>query len=247
MRKILTVDGFVYNSEERMQECRATTIWNSKLLDEIHIMCENEKYKDFYDGIIHENKICNVFTHITNKSRPSCKDQFDFCNSIASDNDLKFFSNLDTTYCSDITKLDSYDLADTFITFSNRAMRNFNGQYQPMDGDPLDVFNKTLELDMSDNLWQKYEHTGGVWQVAHCGWAWITKKSMPEYNAFLGNPGGENILLHQVRDSGYKVKSAAVICRTFHNHRSDIRTERHSHRVGGAEGKGFINLSECLK
>lgn len=246
MRKILTVDGFVYNSEERMTECRNTILWNSKYFNEIHIMCENEKFKNFYDSIVKNHGKNNIHCHLTNIQRPSCKMQFDFCNSVASDTDLKFFSNLDTTFSEDINKLHSYNLENTFITFSNRAMRNFNGEYRPMEGDPLDIFNKTLELDTSDNLWQKYEHTGGVWQVAHCGWAWISKKNMGEYGAYLGNPGGENLLLHQVRDAGYAVRSAAVICRTFHNHRSDVRTERHQQRVAHAEGKGFINLGECL-
>jgi hypothetical protein len=126
-------------------------------------------------------------------------------------------------------------------------MRNFNNEYKPMDGDPLDVFNKTGYLDMNPKLWNNHQQSGGVWQVAHCGWGWIDKKQMPEYDAFLGNPGGENLLLNQVRDAGYLVRSAAVICRTFHNHRSDIRTERHHQRIASATDKGFITLDECLR
>jgi hypothetical protein len=246
MRKILTVDGFVYNSQERMTECSNTLIWNSNLFDEIHVMCENDLFKNFYQSLIKDKDIKNIKVHLTNKERPTCKDQIDFCNSVADDQDFKFFANLDTTFSEDLSKLKNYNFDQTFITFSNRAMRNHNNTYLPMDGDPLDVFNKTGYLNMDPTLWNNHSKEGGVWQVAHCGWAWIDKKQIPEYNAMLGNPGGENVLLRQVRAAGYKVRSAAVICRTFHNHRSDVRTDRHYNRIGGADGAGFISLDECL-
>lgn len=245
MKKILTVDGFIYNNEERITECKNTFRWNSNLFDAIYIMCEDLNQFAFWTNVVDEYKLFNVYPEITNIQRPSCKQQMDFCNTKGDSNTLRFFANIDTLYTDSINKLKNYNFENTFFTFSNRAMRNYNGEYKPMEGDPLDVFNKTLSLDFTKFDYYSKEKPGPIC-VAHCGWAWIGIKETPEMGAYLGKPGGENRLLRQVRAGGYQVRSAAIICPTYHNHRSDIRTERYNERIDDAWGDGAISANEIL-
>lgn len=245
MKKILTVDGYMYDSDERKIECINTFRWNSKLFDSIYIMCEDTTQFDYWNNIKYAYNLANVITELTGIARPSCKQQMDFCNTKGCDNTLRFFANIDTIFTESINKLDIYDFEDTFFTFSNRAMRNYNGEYKPMEGDPLDVFNKTLYLDITKFDSYTNERPGPIC-VAHCGWAWKGIKITPEMGAYLGNPGGENKLLRQARAGGYQVKSAAIICPTYHNHRSDVRTERHDVRIDHAYGDGEISHHEII-
>ena len=44
MKKILSIDGFRYNSEERLREIKNTLEWNSKFFDVIHVWCQESSH-----------------------------------------------------------------------------------------------------------------------------------------------------------------------------------------------------------
>ena len=245
MKKILTIDGFIYPNEERKLECINTLRWNSNIFDKIFIMAENKNNEDYWNTVINNYKIKNILVKNTDIPHPTCKQQYDFCNQNSTAKDLKFFANIDTIYTKDITKLEKLNLNNKFITFTNRSMRNSGGSYKVEDGDPLDIFNKTLELTSFG--WDSYDKNSSLIRVAHCGWGWKDLKEMPEYGAMLGKPGGENKLLRQVRSCEYQVISAALICPTYHNHRSDVRTERYNERIDYAGGSGEISENEIVE
>ena len=231
MKKILSIDGFRYNSEERLREIKNTLEWNSKFFDVIHVWCqENEDYLKFkeYDS----EKIC---VHNLNRTEMiSMKQLYDFTNEVSNDEDFKFFTNSDTTFGEEIINFECED--NTFLLFTNRSMRDPSiGQspegYKHSDNDGLKMFNTQKILDR--NWFMNDETIRSFVPCAHCGWAWKTKKFIAESGCFLGNQGGENCFLNKIYEAGFKPKSAAIRYPTYHNHRTNERTQRHNHRTYG--------------
>jgi len=241
MRKILSIDGFRYKTEERLNEIKNTLRWNSKFFDIIHVWCQEvldyEKFEEF-----NSEKI--IVHNLSRVDMISMKDLYDFTNEVSTDEDFKFFANSDTTFGEQIMEYDCPD--DWFILFTNRSMRDPQiGQnpeaYQLSKDDGLILFNRDGILDT--NWFQNDESIKPFAISAHCGWSWKTKKEMPKGNCYLGTQGGENCFLNQMISSGFIPKAGVVKYPTFHNHRTNEKTERFQwSRVAGAS----VNQSSYL-
>lgn len=233
-KKILSIDGFRYNSPERLKEVKNTLRWNLQFFDEIHVWCQEEL--DYFAFSDCKNK--KVFLHNLKRTNMiSMRELYDFTNSVSSNNDYKFFANSDTTFGKEIQNYTCEN--DWFVLFTNRAMRNPEiGQtheaYVKSENDGLMLFNRDGILD--PNWFHKDENTLRYNSlVAHCGWSWKTVKQMnSSFDCFLGTRGGENCFLTQILNAGFQPKAGVIKYPTFHNHRTDERTERHSVLTTGA-------------
>jgi hypothetical protein len=235
MKKILSIDGFRYKSEERLNEIKNTLRWNLQFFDEIHIWCQEElDYESFLDCKNNKTFLYNL----KRVSNISMRELYNFTNSVADNNTFKFFANSDTIFGEEINNYECED--NWFILFTNRAMRNPElGQthelgYVKSDNDGLMLFNRDGILDT--NWFHKDETTLKVNStVAHCGWSWKTIKEMnSKFDCFLGTQGGENCFLSQILAAGFEPKAGVIKYPTYHNHRTDERTERHNIGVTGS-------------
>jgi hypothetical protein len=241
-KKILSIDGFRYKSIDRLNEVKNTLRWNLQFFDEIHIWCqESLDYEAFLDC---ENEK-TILHNLNRTNNISMRELYNFTNSVSSPNDYKFFANSDTTFGKEIKNYSCED--EWFILFTNRAMRNPEiGQtheaYVKSENDGLMLFNRDGILD--PNWFHKEENIlRNNSLVAHCGWSWKTIKDMDDsFECYLGTQGGENCFLTQIFNSGFKPKAGVIKYPTFHNHRTDERTERHSIRVNGS----FLSPTDIL-
>jgi len=230
-RKILSVDGFRYKTLERLSEIKNTLKWNSKFFDEIHVWCQEQEDYDAFKEL--ESNL--IILHNLNWTKMiTMKELFDFTNQVSSDSDYKFFANSDTTFGEEIINYDCED--NWFILFTNRSMRDPSiGQthdaYVQSENDGLILFNRDGLLDTNwfqdDNSIRNYAIN------AHCGWSWKTKKIIEESHCLLGTQGGENCFLSNILKTGYKPKAGVIKYPTYHNHRTNERTERFNTRVNG--------------
>lgn len=241
-KKILSIDGFRYKLKERLQEVKNTLMWNIQFFDEIHVWCQEEMdYESFLDCA--SEKI--ILHNLKRESPISMRELYNFTNSVSSPDDYKFFANSDTTFGEEIKNY--FCENDWFILFTNRAMRNPEiGQtheaYIKSENDGLMLFNRDKILD--PNWFHKDENAlRNNSLVAHCGWSWKSVKNINnEFDCFLGTQGGENCFLTQILKSGFQPKAGVIKYPTYHNHRTDERTERHSIFTTGS----FLKPSDIL-
>ena len=232
MKKILSIDGFRYKTKERLDEIKNTLMWNSKFFDTIHIWCqENSDYDAFKEFDSEKIAVHNL----DRENMISMKELYDFTNEVSNDEDYKFFANSDTTFGEEIINYSCED--NWFILFTNRSMRdpiigqNANG-YQLSENDGLILFNKDLIIDKT---WFQDDDSIRNYAVnSHCGWSWKSKKLMGEGNCFLGTQGGENCFLTKIFESGFDPKVGVIKYPTYHNHRTNEKTERFDKIVGGS-------------
>lgn len=232
MKRVLSIDGFRYRTEERLKEIKNTLLWNSKFFDTIHIWCQETAD---YDAFVEFNSE-NIVVHNLNREKMiSMKELYDFTNEVTENDDYKFFANSDTTFGEEIKNYECGD--DWFILFTNRSMRDPNvGQkpeaYKLSENDGLVLFNRDKILDKN---WFQDDSTIKRFAInAHCGWSWKTKKIIEEGDCFLGYRGGENCFLSRVLDAGYSPKSGVLKYPTYHNHRTSEKTERFQVQVYGS-------------
>lgn len=232
MAKIQIVDGFKYQTKERSEEIFNTIKWNSKIFDKIFILCERLDYYEHY-SFLQSNEIRVINTQ--KESLISMQDMFDFINRNSLSEDIKFLSNLDSIYTEQFSNFDVED--DYVYSFTNRSMRNpnVNGgvdhhSYVREENDGLILFNRDGILD--PNWFMGDEEIGGVyWQNAVCGWAWKTVKPLSfNKGCFQCYPQAEQCMMNTFRNSGYKLKSAAIKFPTYHNHGSNEKTENNRQR-----------------
>lgn len=230
-KKVLSVDGFRYKTSERLSEVKNTLKWNSKFFDEIHVWCQEQEDYDSFKEL--QSDV--VILHNLNWGKMiSMKELFDFTNQVSSDSDYKFFANSDTTFGEEILNYNCEE--DWFILFTNRSMRDPSiGQthdaYVQSENDGLVLFNRDGFLDRN---WFQDDNSIRSYAInAHCGWSWKTKKNIEEGDCYLGTQGGENCFLSNILKSGYKPKAGVTKYPTFHNHRTNERTERFNTRVNG--------------
>lgn len=232
MRRILSIDGFRYKTSDRLNEIKNTLRWNSQFFDLIHVWCQEtldyEKFVEFNSD--------KIIVHNLNRGEMiSMKDLFDFTNQVSEDDDYKFFANSDTTFGEEIVNYSCPD--DWFILLTNRSMRDPNIGHKPegyhlSENDGLMLFNRDGILDK--NWFQNDESIGPYAITSHCGWSWKTKKEINEGKCYLGTQGGENCFLTQIFRAAYKPKAGVLKYPTYHNHRTNEKTERFQSWVTGA-------------
>lgn len=241
MKKILGIDGYRYKTQERLNEIHKTLEWNSKIFDRVFVFCETEDdYNSFKQ--YHNDNINVIFL---NSGRISMQKLYTLVNENSEPDDFKFFANSDTVFGEEFKNVEIDD--DVFLLLTNRGMINDEGFYIKSEDDALNLFNQKLILDKNrfdgdDSVRRRLHH-------AMCGWGWKTPKPISgEYECFLGNPGGENCFLREVRKMGFKPKSGAIKYHTYHNHRTDERTDRFLTRTDAGHGEGslYINNGEIL-
>lgn len=240
MRKIQIVDGYKYNTKERMNEIFNTILWNSKIFDKIFIVCEKPEYYNSYKFI--ESDIVEV-VNLNKNEFISIQEMFEFLNTHTSPDDIKFLSNIDSIYTE---KIKTIEVENDFVySFTNRSLRNPNINdgfghisYVRSENDGLVMFNRDNVLDPT--WFEKDEEllSRGAWAIAVCGWAWKTVRPLIYDEAcFQCYPQAEQCMMTTFTNSGYNLKSAAIKFPSFHNHGSDEKTENNyksSHRHHGA-------------
>jgi hypothetical protein len=240
IKKILSIDGFRYKTKERLDEIKNTLMWNSKFFNTIHIWCQENADYDAFKEFESEK----IVVHKLNREKMiSMKELYDFTNEVSNDEDYKFFANSDTTFGEEIINYNCDD--DWFILFTNRSMRDPNiGQapngYQLSENDGLMIFNRDLIIDKT---WFQDDDSIRNYAIsAHCGWSWKSKKIIEESNCYLGTQGGENCFLTKIFESGFNPKAGVIKYPTYHNHRTNEKTERFNIGVRGAN----LNYSDYL-
>lgn len=232
-RKIHNIDGYRYKSAERLSEVKNTLKWNTQWFDEIHVWCQEKlDYEAFKD--MESEK---VILHDLDRLEPiSMQDLYNFANSVSNPEDFKFFANSDTTFG---PKIVDYDCPENyFIIFSNRSMRDPSiGQgpdaYKHSENDGLVLFNRDGVLD--PNWFQNDDSIRPMSLAGHCGWSWKTPKVMNSVSpCYLGTQGGENCFLNYILSSGFDPRLGVVKYPTYHNHRTNERTNRHNTVVYGS-------------
>lgn len=226
VNKVLGLDGFIYPSEKRNNETKNTLLWNARIFNEVMIMCANEEQSEYWEELT--KGLDNVETQITNDHNPTFKFCIEYIGRNFGSDPIKIFANLDTTFTKDIEKLKEKNLENVLFTFTNRCQRRDN---KPLDelGDPLDRFNKTLNLYdiISEDIWPPPgNQSGGKWQSAQCGWGWKTIRNLVDSNCRLGEGGAEGEIISMFESSGYNLRSAALLCPTYHNHKCRDLTDR---------------------
>lgn len=241
MNKIQVVDGYKYKTKERSDEIFNTIKWNSQIFDKIFILCENEEYFNHY--LFLQNDVIRVINTGKNDFI-SMQDMYEFVNINSLPSDIKFISNLDGIYTENFRNLDVEE--DYVYSFTNRSMRNphvndgrDHNSYVRQENDGLILFNRDRILD--PNWFMKDEEImNRYWQNAVCGWAWKTTKPLVyEKKCFQCYPQAEQCMMHTFKNSGYRLKSAAIKFPTYHNHGSNEKTENNKH--GGMGFGGQIN------
>ena len=178
MSKIQILDGFKYNTEKRNDEIFNTIKWNSKIFDRIHILCENSDYYKHYQTL--QSSVIEVI-NLNRDGFVSMQEMVEFINNKSKHDDIKFLSNLDSIFTSQINELDVED--GCVYTFTNRSMRNPNinngighESYIREDNDGLILFNRDNILD--PNWFMKNSELVVYWPNAVCGWVWKEIKEL---------------------------------------------------------------------
>jgi hypothetical protein len=244
MAKIQVVDGFKYSTQERNEEIFNTIRWNTKVFDKIYILCENLQYFEHYFPL--QNDVVRVVNTEKN-SLISMQYMFDFINRNSLPEDIKFISNVDSIYTENFVNFDVED--DYVYSFTNRSMRNPNvndgrdhNSYVREENDGLILFNRDGILDKNWFM-RDEEISTKYWHSAVCGWAWKNIKPLSfEKECFQCYPQAEQCMMHCFRNSGYKLKSAAIKFPTYHNHGSNEKTENNRRSGMGFDG----NINELL-
>jgi hypothetical protein len=239
MKKILGYDGFNYENPIRQKEVYNAIKWNAQFFDKIFIFCKRPLDFDFYNQL--QNEV--IETKPTESPEDiSMQDLFNLVNRFSSPDDIKIFTNLDTIFSPSWNDVDIAD--NVFMFFTNRTTEE-----QPYGNEGLDVFNEKAILDPT--RFANYNDPNPPstirdrWLLAQCGWSWKTIKPILG-EAFLGNRGAEHAFLRQVRNAGYTAKSGALKYPTYHNHNSNIRTDKQLTIVDSASGPGRLESSEVL-
>jgi hypothetical protein len=236
MKKILGIDGFKYLTDERLFEIYKTLEWNSRIFDIVLVFCQTkEDYNAFKKYNSEKIKVFDL-----NCDRISMQKLYTMVNENSDENDFKFFANSDTVFGEEFLNVSIDD--DVFMLLTNRGMINEDGKYIKSEDDALMFFNNHLILDKN-----KFDGNDSVSRRMHhamCGWGWKTPKPMSnKFTCFLGNPGGENCFLREIRATGFLPKSGALIYHTYHNHRTDERTERFLTRIDNGLGDGELKIN----
>jgi hypothetical protein len=232
MRKIQVIDGYKYNTQDRSDEIFNTIKWNSKIFDKIFILCENTEYYEHY--VVLQNEVIEVI-NLNQNNFISMQEMFEFINKNSSSDDIKFLTNLDSIFTERFKEI---DVEDGYVySFTNRSMRNpnINGgigheSYVRDENDGLVIFNRDGIVDpkwfqKDEEMMVNYIHN------AVCGWAWKTVNNLTYTDeCFQCYPEAEQCLMFTFRNSGYRLKSAAIKYPTFHNHGSNEKTPNNTHR-----------------
>jgi len=233
MSKIQILDGFKYNTEKRNDEIFNTIKWNSNIFDKIYVLCENSDYYKHYQTL--QSNVIEVI-NLNRDGFVSMQEMVEFVNDKSKHDDIKFLSNLDSIFTSQINELDVED--GCVYTFTNRSMRNPNinngighESYIREDNDGLILFNRDNILD--PNWFMKNSELVVYWQNAVCGWVWKEIKELVyDKKCFQCYPQAEQCLMKTFRDTGYNLKSASIKYPTYHNHGSNEKTENNEHYSG---------------
>ena len=248
--KIVGYDGFTYsNNPIRLNEIVNTLRWNIKYFDKMFIFCKNEEDLSIYANFnLGPKAFLEIFPE--GLTELSMQDLFNLINKRSQPEDLKCFLNLDTTM-SDAWLNAAID-DDVFMFFTNRTTEDGSatggvGNLSWTEG--LDLFNQKGILDstkfMNYNDPNLPSTIYGRWFFAQCGWSWKTVKPLSE-KTFLGFRGAEHAFLRDVRNAGYKARSGALKYPTYHNHGSNIRTDKQLSIIDSAVDGGRLFPEEVL-
>lgn len=248
--KIIGYDGFHYNgNQKRLNEIFNTIRWNTKFFDKIIIFFKSKEDANIYESLKNEK---NIEFKILPKNRSdlNMQDLFHLINENSQLNDIKCFANLDTIFSSSWNTVSIEN--DVFILLTNRTTEDGSadgGINKPSWTEGLDLFNHKGILDPTKfvnyndpNLPKTIKDR---WLLAQCGWAWKTIKAI-QGKSFLGTRGAEHAFLREIRKAGYKPLSGALKYPTYHNHCSNIRTDKQFSTVDYAQGDGRLYSHEIL-
>lgn len=228
--KIIGYDGFTYGgNEKRLNEVFNTIRWNTKFFDRILIFFQSTADILVYNSL---KFFKNVEFILLPENTPdlSMQDLFNLVNQNSHNDDIKCFSNLDTIFSDTWNSIVIED--DVFLLLTNRTTEDGSingGVDKPSWTEGLNLFNQKGVLDPTKFV--NYNDPNlpstlhGRWCVAQCGWAWKTIKPLGG-KFFLGTRGAENGFLIEIRKAGYLPRSGALKYPTYHNHCSDIRTNK---------------------
>jgi len=248
--KIIGYDGFNYNGNEvRLNEIFNTIKWNQKIFDKILIFFHKPDDLNLYKQF---QGVPNIDLRMLPENTPdlSMQDLFNLVNNNSQPEDIKCFSNLDSIFTESWNNVTIAD--DVFMFLTNRSTEDGSpdgGVGKPSWTEGLDLFNQQGILDPTKFV--NYNDPNvpstiyGRWFFAQCGWSWKTVKPIAG-KAFLGHRGAEHVFLREVRNAGYKAMSGALKYPTYHNHASNIRTDRQMSIVDSAVNTGRLYPQEVL-
>jgi hypothetical protein len=103
-----------------------------------------------------------------------------------------------------------------------------------------DTINLTLKMDHEEayalTRWDYLSPSNiKFWDKVFSQDTWIFKGSLKKIvgNYFLGRPGCDNRVAHEIKESGYKISNPSLTIKTYHFHTSKIRDYKPKDRVPG--------------
>jgi hypothetical protein len=239
-------DGFKYDDISRMNEIWNTLKWNSKIFDEIVIICNSDQNYDAYSWLNGFNNVIKIIR--LDLSEITIQNAFQIANRLFGQDTIKCYATLDCIFTDGCKSISVPD--DTMLLLTDRNSYEIESQFgEPIDqqADGLKIFNKDGILD--ENKFVNYNLTNldsnfqGRWLVSNSAWIWKSIKPI-DGTTIVGNVGAENTLLYYIRIAGYKIQAGGLKYKTYHNHNSNNRTNRR--QVFDSGPKSYVVPSEVL-